>query len=113
MKKILICFLIFYLFFLISCNSSIENKNLKNLTNPCEFVNIKMEIYKKISIFYDKYSDFENYKEVEMVDFSRLMKLWQKNDEIDFQIGLNHWEEIIKSCEDFKIIDSLQRKMNI
>jgi len=91
----------------------VENKNLKNLSTPCEFIDLKLEIYEHISTFYDKYSDFNNYQEVEMVDFSKLMKLWQKNDEIDFHIGLNHWEEIIKSCPNYYIIDSLQKKMNI
>tara|TARA_B100001758_G_C18039243_1_gene417201 strand:+ start:89 stop:421 length:333 start_codon:yes stop_codon:yes gene_type:complete len=110
MKKLLLTCLLLLCF---SCNNSIENKNLKNLSTPCEFLDVKMEIYKQISVFYDKYSDFDNYKEVEMVDFSKLMKLWQKNDEIDFQIGLNHWEENIKSCGNYEVIDSLQKKMNL
>ena len=41
--------------------------------------NLKLELY----------SDVDNFEEVDMPDFSKLMKLWQKNDEIDFKIGLN------------------------
>ena len=40
-----------------------------------------------------------------MEDFSKLMKLWQKNDEINFQIGLNHLENEIKSCDSYLKID--------
>ena len=108
-KLLLTCLLLFFF----SCNNSIENKNLKNLSTPCEFLDVKMEIYKQINVFYDKYSEFDNYKEVEMEDFSKLMKLWQKNDEVDFQIGLNHWEQTIKSCGNYYIIDSLQKKMKL
>ena len=38
----------------------------------------------------------KNYQEVDMVDFSKLMKLWQKNDEIDFHVGLNYWDIDLK-----------------
>ena len=106
-------FLFFLIFFLVSCNFSAENKNLKKITNPCEFVDIKLEIYQEINLFYDKYFEVENYKEVEMEDFSKLMKLWQKNDEINFQIGLNHLENEIKSCDSYLKIDSLEKKMHM
>ena len=33
--------------FLISCNFSVENKNLKKVTEACEFVDLKLEIYQK------------------------------------------------------------------
>ena len=99
--------------FLISCNFSAENRNLKKITDVCEFVDIKLEIYQEINLFYDKYFEIENYKEVEMEDFSKLMKLWQKNDEINFQIGLNHLENEIKSCDSYLKIDSLEKKMNL
>ena len=102
-----------FVFFLISCDVSVENKNLKNLKKPCDFIDVKLEIFKQINVLYDKYLDVDNYKEVEMVDFSKLMKLWQKNDEIDFQIGLNHWEESIKNCTNYQKVDSLKKKMNI
>ena len=48
-----------------------------------------------------------------MEDFSKLMKLWQKNDEINFQIGLNHLENEIKSCDSYLKIDSLEKKMHL
>ena len=101
------------IFFLISCNFSAENRNLKKITDVCEFVDIKLEIYQEINLFYDKYFEVENYKEVEMEDFSKLMKLWQKNDEINFQIGLNHLGNEIKSCGNYLKIDSLEKKMNL
>ena len=41
---------------LISCNFSAENRNLKKITDVCEFVDIKLEIYQEINLFYDKYS---------------------------------------------------------
>lgn len=99
--------------FLISCNFSVENKNLKKVTEACEFVDLKLEIYQEINLFYDKYFEVENYKEVEMEDFSKLMKLWQKNDEINFQIGLNHLENEIKLCDSYLKIDSLEKKMHL
>ena len=99
--------------FLKSCDFSVENKNLKKITDACEFVDIKLEIYQEINLFYDKYFEVENYKEVEMEDFSKLMKLWQKNDEINFQIGLNHLENEIKSCDSYLKIDSLEKKMHL
>ena len=102
-----------FIFFFISCDVSVENKNLKNLTKPCDFIDVKMEIFKQINVIYDKYLDVDNYKEVEMVDFSKLMKLWQKNDEIDFHIGLNYWNFDFKKCENYFLIDSLSLKMNI
>ena len=70
MKKIFI--LIILLSF--SCNHSLENKNLNNLKFPCDFVNLKIEVLFEINKFYDKYSEFDNYQEVDMVDFSKLMK---------------------------------------
>ena len=118
MKKLLLL-LIIPLFFFNSCDNPVEEKKLKSLSSPCEFIDVKLEIYKNINMFYDKYADPDNltyttdYRNVDMVDFSKLMKLWQKNDEIDFYIGLNHWEQIIKSCPNYYIIDSLQEKMNI
>ena len=57
--------LFFLIFFLVSCNFSAENKNLKKITDACEFVDIKLEIYQEINLFYDKYFEVENYKEVE------------------------------------------------
>ena len=48
-----------------------------------------------------------------MEDFSKLMKLWQKNDEINFQIGLNHLGNEMKSCGNYLKIDSLEKKMNL
>ncbi len=116
MKKLL---LQFFFCCLLSCNNLVEEKKLKNLSSPCEFIDVKLEIYENISMLYDKYADRNNkgytddYRAVEMVDFSKLMKLWQKNDEIDFYIGLNDWNQMIKSCPNYYIIDSLQEKMNI
>ena len=109
MKKIFI--LIILLSF--SCNHSLENKNLNNLKFPCDFVNLKIEVLFEINKFYDKYSEFDNYQEVDMVDFSKLMKLWQKNDEIDFHVGLNYWDIDLKKCDNYFLIDSLSLKMNI
>jgi len=106
-------YLFIFIFLLFSCDNAIENKNLKNFSHPCEFVDLKLEIYKEINIFFDKYSDVDDLEDVEMIDFSKLMKLWQKNDEIDFQIGLNHWDNFIMNCPNYYIIDSLEKKMNI
>ena len=105
-----------YFFFFISlasCNYSVENKNLNNINSPCDFVNLKIEVLFEINKFYDKYSEFDNYQEVDMVDFSKLMKLWQKNDEIDFHVGLNYWDFDLKKCDNYFLIDSLSLKMNI
>lgn len=110
MKNLLYLF-IAVLFF--SCNNSLEKTSVQNLKTPCECVNVKLSIYQEIDIFYEKYSDVDNFEEVDMPDFSKLMRLWQKNDEIDFKIGLNHWEKNIKSCPNYHIIDSLRSKMNI
>ena len=105
--------LIFLVYFLSSCNNPLEKTSVKNLSNPCQCVDVKLEIYKEIEVFYDKYSSVKDLEEVEMADFSRLMKLWQKNEEIDFKIGLNDWSNRIKSCLNYHQIDSLQKKMNI
>ena len=105
-------YLFIFIFLLFSCDNSIENKNLKNFSNPCEFIDLKLEIYQEINIFFDKYSDVDDLEDVEMIDFSKLMKLWQKNDEIDFYIGLNHWDNFIINCANYYIIDSLEKKMN-
>ena len=106
----------FYLFITIlcfSCNNTIEKTSVQNLKTPCECVHVKLSIYQEIDMFYEKYSDVENFEEVDMGDFSKLMRLWQKNDEIDFKIRLNHWEGATKSCSNYYIIDSLRSKMNI
>ena len=107
---------LFYLFIAVlffSCNNTIEKTSVQNLITPCECINVKLDIYKEIDMFYNKYADVENFEEVDMADFSKLMRLWQKNDEIDFKIRLNHWGKNIKSCSNYHIIDSLRRKMNI
>ena len=104
---------IFFIFLMFSCDFSVENKNLSNLNSPCDFVNLKIEVLFEINKFYDKYSEFDNYQEVDMVDFSKLMKLWQKNDEIDFHVGLNYWDIDLKKCDNYFLIDSLSLKMNI
>ena len=71
---------------MLSCNYSVENKNLNNLNSPCDLVNLKIEVLFEINKFYDKYSEFENYQEVDMVDFSKLMKLWQKMMKLTFML---------------------------
>ena len=60
---------IFFIFLMLSCNYSVENKNLNSLNSPCDLVNLKIEVLFEINKFYDKYSEFENYQEVDMVDF--------------------------------------------
>ena len=37
----------------------------------------------------------------------------QKNDEIDFHVGLNYWDIDLKKCDNYFLIDSLSLKMNI
>ena len=52
-------------------------------------------------------------KRLRLKIFLKLMKLWQKNDEINFQIGLNHLQNEIKLCDSYLKIDSLEKKMHL
>ena len=102
--------LLFFLIFINSCNS-IEHIDVSKLDNPCECLNAKLEIYQKLHTLYNDSFDSIGHKNIKKLDldlvddFSAVLKLTQKLEEIDFKIQLNFWEDKIKDCYNYSVLE--------
>ena len=98
----------FFIFFLLifSCNSN-NSIHIDELSNPCDCLNEKIKVYKKIDKIYINNFDSINNNKISLMDlelfddFSEIFLLIQKIEEIDFKIKLNSWKSDLKKCENY------------
>ena len=98
-------FIIFFLLIL-SCNSN-NSIHIDELSKPCDCLNEKIKVYKKIDKIYINNFDSINNNKISLMDlelfddFSEIFLLIQKIEEIDFKIKLNSWKSDLKKCENY------------
>ena len=112
------CFrVLFFLIFITSCNS-IENIDVSKLDDPCKCLNAKLEIYQKLNVLYNESFESIGHKNTNKLnldfadEFSTMLKLTQKLEEIDFKIQLNFWETKIKDCPNYSTFELTRQKFN-